>query len=242
MNVRHIFVIVIACGCITTSVGSRVKKQLRNDDYIAASDMPTMRTQQGFNYVLKNYPYVVAFAYSLHHAENAAHSQVGEVYTTIEKYIQDDPRRYANARVKFIGINFEMGDLKELMQRYDLSDESGYLLFFKNRKLIATHVVAHKFSWTDLDTFMDAIHLEDYVDEQLAEKAREEKRMNDKKRYYRYYDDYYYGGMYGGCGYGYAGYGCGYGGFGYGPYWGCGGGCGGYGNCGCASFGVSFSV
>lgn len=239
MNVRHIFVIMIACGCIITSVGSRVKKQLRNDDYIA-SDMPTMRTQQGFNYVLKNYPYVVAFAYSMHSGDGTMHNQVGEVYHHIEKYIQDDPRRYANARVKFIGVNFEMSDLKELIERYDLSAESEYLLFFKNRKLIETRLVSSNFSRADLDVFMEAIHLEDYVDEQLAEKAREEKRMKDKKRYYRYYDDYYYGGMYGCCGYGYTGYGCGVGcgGFGYGPFWGCGG----YGNCGCASFGVSFSV
>ena len=211
-------------------------------------DVPAMHTQQGFKHILNNYPYVIAYVFTGRKGDVKQEAHIEDVYTIINQYAQDNKSRYMDARVKFVGINLEAGDLKELNQKYNLIPGSEYLLFLKNRKLMHTQLITKPLSFNDLENFIDTIKLEDFVDDQLAEQAREQQRMKQKSRYYRYYDDYYYGGMYGCCGYGYAGYGCGGcgGGWGYGPYWGCGyGGCGGWGRgCGggCASFGVSFSV
>lgn len=206
-------------------------------------EMPTMQTQKGFKHILNNYPYIVAYVYSLRKGETEQEKHVENTYNLVRQYGQDNVTRYTDARVKFVGINLESGDLKELTTRYNLAAGSEYLLFLKNRKLLNTHLVKNTLTPQALEEFIDTTNLEDFVDDQLAELAREEQRIKAKSRYYRYYDDYYYGGMYGCVGYGYAGYGCcgpGYGGWGYGPYWGCGRGWGGCG--GCASFGVSFAV
>lgn len=205
-------------------------------------DVPAMHTQKGFKHILNNYPYIIAYVYSLRKGDDQHEAHINDRYNVVYQYAQDNKSRYMDARVKFVGINLEAGDLKELTQKYNLVAGSEYLLFLKNRKLVNTQLIHTTLSAQGLEAFIDTIKLEDYVDDQLAELAREQQRMKQKSRYYRYYDDYYYGGMYGCAGYGYSGYGCGGcgGGWGYGPYWGCGGwgrGCG-----GCASFGVSFSV
>lgn len=252
-HISLVSIVLVATCVAAVSISARCSRGCTNKKRLAAHkqvyDVPALHTQKSFKYILNNFPYVIAYVYALRKGDVEHEKRSADVYDVLYTYAQDNKQRYMDARVKFVTINLEAGDLKELSQKYNLTLGSDYLLFLKNRKLMNTQIIPQNFSENVLESFIETIQLEDYVDEQLAEQARQERRMKQKSRYYRYYDDYWYGGMYGCCGYGYGyGYGCGGcgGGWGYGPSWGCGSGCGGgWGRgCGggCASFGVSFSV